>query len=155
MSQSDDQFPIDYQALAELRFQIRRFLRFSERVAKSADIEPQQYQALLALKGLPPDKKPTIGELAERLQIQHNSTVELVDRLVERRLVERQRDTTDQRYVMLTLTAQGETLLQQLARTHRTELQTIGPALLRTLETILASSRETAGPGNWTQEDWG
>lgn len=155
MSQSEDQFPIDYQALAELRFHIRRFLRFSEQVAKSADIEPQQYQALLALKGLPPDKKPTIGELAERLQIQHNSTVELVDRLVERQLVERQRDTDDQRYVMLTLTANGEALLQQLARSHRTELQSSGPALLRALETILAPSREMPDLQTKAQEDRG
>ena len=57
----------DYQALAEFRYQIRRFIRFSEQVARTAGIEPQQHQLLLAVKGLPPDKKATIGELAERL----------------------------------------------------------------------------------------
>ena len=146
MNQNDEPPPIDYQALAELRYHIRRFLRFSEQVAKSAEIEPQQYQVLLAIKGLTEARKPTIGELAERLQLQHHSTVELIDRLVERNLVERQRGSVDQRYVFVTLTAHGEAILQQLALFHRTELQTIGPALLRTLETILAPGRAIPSP---------
>jgi DNA-binding MarR family transcriptional regulator len=141
MNHNDTQLPFDYQALAELRYHIRRFLRLSEQAARSAEIEPQQYQLLLALKGLPADRKPTMSELAERLQIQHHSTVELVDRLVERNLVTRQRAPGDQRYVLVTLTAHGEAILQRLALYHRTELQTIGPTLLHTLETILAQGR--------------
>lgn len=152
MNLTNEEPPIDYQAMAELRYHIRRFLRFSEQVAKSAEIEPQQYQVLLALKGLPWDRKPTISELAERLQIQHNSTVELIDRLVERQLAERQRDTIDQRCVIVALTAHGEALLQQLARYHRTELQTSGPALLQALETILAHGSKLPSPGGDTQE---
>ncbi len=87
----------DYQALAEFRYQIRRFLHFSEQVAREAGLEPQQHQLLLALKGLPEGRKATIGELAERLQIQHHSTVELIDRMVERDLIQRSRDDEDQR----------------------------------------------------------
>src|SRR2546421_6776190 len=89
----------DYQALAEFRYQIRRFIRYSEQVARSAGIEPQQHQVLLAVKGLPEGEKATIGKLAERLQLQHHSTVELIDRLCERGLVERRRDEADQRRV--------------------------------------------------------
>jgi DNA-binding MarR family transcriptional regulator len=153
MNQDDTPFPIDYQALAELRFHIRRFLRFSEQVARSAEIEPQQYQLLLAIKGLPAGIKPTIGELAERLQLQHNSTVELADRLVDRRLIERQRDPHDQRYVILILTAEGEALLQQLAFYHRAELQTVGPALLRALEAILAPQSDISSPSLDTPQE--
>lgn len=138
MNQNDEQPAIDYQTLAELRYQIRRFLRFSEQAARSAGIEPQQYQLLLALKGLPEGRKPTIGEIAERLQLQHNSTVELINRLVEHDLVERQRDESDQRHVIITLTPQSEQILQHLALSHQTELQVIGPMLLQALETILA-----------------
>jgi DNA-binding MarR family transcriptional regulator len=61
----------DYQSLAEFRHQIRRYLRFSEKTVRNAELEPRQYQLLLALKGLPPDVRPRIAELAERLQIQH------------------------------------------------------------------------------------
>ncbi|MBO0782325.1 MAG: MarR family transcriptional regulator [Ktedonobacteraceae bacterium] len=155
MNPDDKQPAIDYQALAELRYQIRRFLRFSEQAARSARLEPQQYQLLLALKGLPEGKKPTIGELAERLQIQHNSTVELINRLVEHNLVARQRDEADQRYVIITLTTHGEEILQQLAFYHQTELQSIGPALLHTLETILMHSSDPQDSLANSQEDKG
>jgi len=95
MNTNTSMLAADYQALAEFRYQIRRFIRFSEQIARTAGIEPQQHQLLLAVKGLPPDKKATIGELAERLQLQHHSTVELVDRLSEGGFVERQRDGED------------------------------------------------------------
>jgi len=145
MEPDDEQPAVDYQALAELRYQIRRFLRFSEQAARSAGVEPQQYQLLLALKGLPEARKPTIGELAERLQLQHNSTVELINRLVERGLVERQRDESDQRHAIISLTFQGEHLLRHLARSHQTELQVIGPMLLQALEVILAQDGNPRG----------
>ena len=74
----------DFKAMAELRYQIRKFLRFSENAARQAGIEPQQHQLLLAIRGLPDAVSPTIGVLAERMQLQHHSTVELVDRLVDR-----------------------------------------------------------------------
>ena len=60
----------EYQALAEFRYQLRCFLRFSEQAARTVGLEPQQHQLLLALKGLPEGRIATVGELAERLQIQ-------------------------------------------------------------------------------------
>ena len=49
-----DEMPLtDYQALAELRYRIRRFLHFSEQAARAAGLEPQHHQLLLAVKGLP------------------------------------------------------------------------------------------------------
>jgi DNA-binding MarR family transcriptional regulator len=127
----------DYQALAEFRYQIRRFLRFSEQVARAAGIEPQQHQVLLAIKGLPPEKRATIGELAERLQIQHHSTVELVDRLEDGGLVERQRDEEDQRRVLVHLTQQGEELLQRISSSTLAELRVAGPMLVQALSRLI------------------
>src|SRR5690349_13644789 len=98
----------DYQSLAQLRYQIRRFLHFSEQAARSAGLEPRQHQLMLALKGLPKGVRPRIGELAERLQIQHHSTVELVNRLAARGYVRRSRGDDDRREVLLSLTAKGE-----------------------------------------------
>jgi DNA-binding MarR family transcriptional regulator len=155
MNLNDDQPAIDYQTLAELRYQIRRFLHFSEQAARSAGIEPQQYQLLLALKGLPEEKKTIIRELAERLQLQHNSTVELINRLVEHNLVERQRDESDQRHVIITLTSHGEQILQRLALFHQTELQVIGPMLLQSLKTILAQGENTQSSLAHSQEGKG
>ncbi|WP_322480614.1 MarR family winged helix-turn-helix transcriptional regulator [Thermogemmatispora sp.] len=138
--------PIDYRALAEFRYQIRRFLRFSEQVAREAGLEPQHYQLLLALKGLPEGRKATITELAERLQIQHHSAVELLNRLAERDLVRKQRDTLDQRQVIISLTPHGEQVLHTLAAYHRAELQIVGPALVAALQAILQDTQQAAVP---------
>jgi DNA-binding MarR family transcriptional regulator len=146
MHSEESDSSIDYRALAEFRYQIRRFIRFSEQVARSAGLEPQHYQCLLALKGLPEDHRPTVGELAERLQIQHHSAVELINRLAERDLVQRQRDTLDQRQVIVTLTAHGEEVLRRLALHHRSELQVVGPALVQALQSILRDAERAGGP---------
>ena len=117
-----------YRALAEFRYQIRRFLHFSEQAARSAGLEPQQHQLLLALKGLPDAVPATIQTLAERLQLRHHSTVELVDRLVTRGLVRRRRNPSDRREVFIDLTVQGETILRHLSVHHLTELRAIWSA---------------------------
>src|SRR5882672_6711325 len=108
----------DFKAMAELRYQIRRFLRFSENAAREAGVEPQQHQLLLAIRGLPDALKPTIGVLAERMQLQHHSTVELIDRLVERNFLFRLRSTDDKRQVLVKLTHDGEEFLQTLSLHH-------------------------------------
>src|SRR5450432_4928259 len=92
---------IDYKALATFRYEIRRFLNFSERAGRSLNIEPQQHQALLAMKGLPREVKVTIGTLAERLQIQHHSAVELTDRMQAHGLIRKTNSPSDRREVLL------------------------------------------------------
>jgi len=119
-------------------------LHFSEQATREADLTPQQHQLLLALKGLPTGRKATISELAERLQLQHHSTVELIDRLVERGLIVRLRDDIDRRRVIIQLTPQGEHLLVNLSLLHCTELQTAGPALVRALRPLLADATARA-----------
>ncbi len=127
----------EYRALSEFRYQIRRFLRFSEQAARQAGLEPQQHQLLLLLKGLPPEVPPRIGAIAERLQIQHHSAVELTDRLVRRGLVKRQRGGGDRREVLLELTVRGENVLQELSLHHREELKSAGPSLVGALQTLM------------------
>jgi DNA-binding MarR family transcriptional regulator len=135
----------EYQALAEFRYQIRRFLRCSEAAARAAGLEPQQHQLLLAVRGLPDGSRSTIGNIAERLQIQHHSTVELVDRLVKRGWVQRRRDGTDRRQVMLQLTARGEKVLRELSVHHEEELRNLGPQLVSALRRMMAAITHQAG----------
>lgn len=124
----------DYEWLAEVRYQIRRYLRFSEQASRAAGLEPRQYQLMLAIKGLPKGTRPRIGELAERLQIQHHSTVELVNRLSAGGYVRRRRAGGDRREVLLALTPKGERVLRKLFLDHRAELRIRGPALIRALK---------------------
>jgi DNA-binding MarR family transcriptional regulator len=131
----------EYRALAELRYQIRRFLNFSEAAAREVEIEPQQHQLLLALKALRPPDKPTIRAIAERLQIQHNSAVELVKRSVERGLIERRTSREDRREASLHLTARGARVVRRLSVAHRSELRSAAPALLQALEALVGGER--------------
>jgi DNA-binding MarR family transcriptional regulator len=127
----------DYEALSEVRYQIRRFLNFSEAAARAAGVEPQQHQLLLAVKGLPPGEAPTIRACAERLQIQHHSAVELVNRAEQHGLVARQPSATDRRAVVLAVTPRGEEVLRDLSLSHRQELRRAAPSLLRALQDLL------------------
>jgi DNA-binding MarR family transcriptional regulator len=136
----------DYRALAEFRFQIRRFLGFSERAARASGLDPRQHQLLLALKGLPDRTEPTIGELARRLQVEHHSAVEMVDRLERRRLVSRLRDETDKRRVLVRLTTRGDALLGALSLSHRQELCAAAPALVQVLNGVIDGRRGPAKP---------
>ena len=124
----------DYQALAEFRHQIRKFLRFSERAVRAAGLEPGQYQLLLAIKGMPVSVRPRVRELADRMQIRHHSAVELSNRLEAGGYVQRQRAEDDRREVLLILTPLGERTLAELAMHHHEELRSTGPALVAALE---------------------
>jgi DNA-binding MarR family transcriptional regulator len=131
----------DYQAVAEFRHQIRRYLKFSDAAVRGSELEPRQYQLLLALKGLTSNVRSRIAELAEQLQIQHHSAVELVDRLEASGLVRRERGTHDRREVLVVLTPAGEKVLRQLVLHHRTELSSRGPALIEALRRVLQQSK--------------
>jgi DNA-binding MarR family transcriptional regulator len=126
----------DYQNLAQFRYMLRRFLRFSEDAAQRAGITPQQHQALLAIKGFPSRERVTVGELAERLQIRHHSAVGLVDRLVAEQLASREDSGADRRCVYVRLTAHGEKILAQLTDAHRRQLRQIGSQLSRLLDVL-------------------
>ena len=136
--------PSDYQALAEFRYQIRKFLHFSERAVQGAGLEPGQYQLMLAIKGMPPGVRPRIRELANRMQIQHNSTVELINRLEAGGFVRRERAQEDRREVLLALTPAGERVLAELALHHRDELRSAGPSLVAALGRVARSEKDTA-----------
>jgi DNA-binding MarR family transcriptional regulator len=112
----------EYQALARFRYALRVFLRFSEEAARASGLTPNQHQLLLAVRGFPGDA-PTISDLAEWLQLRHNSTVELVDRAVEVGLLSRQTDPHDRRRQRLELTARGAELLRSLSAAHHKELR--------------------------------
>jgi len=129
----------DYRALAQFRYEIRRFLAFSESAARAAGIEPQQHQALLAVKGLPEGVEPTIGALAERLCVQHHTAVALVDKLEERGWAERKRASADRRQVLLTLTSQGSELLAKLSALHGQQLGAVGSDMVQALALIVST----------------
>jgi DNA-binding MarR family transcriptional regulator len=128
---------VDYAALADLRYQLRCFLGRREEAVRAAGVEPQQYALLLQLKGMEGRRTVTIGALAERLQIRHHSAVELVDRLVARRMVDRRRNGDDGRAVQVALRQAGQAVLRRLAVFSTAELQGDGRALVSVLKRLI------------------
>ena len=126
-------------ALAEFRHQIRRFLHFSEEAAKSAGIEPQQHQLMLAIKAQEPEPAG-IGFLAGRLLLRHHSVVGLIDRLEHAGLVKRVRSAADRRNARIMLTSKGTKVLQKLSRHHRRELRTAIPGLIENLGALMRNT---------------
>lgn len=121
----------EYERLAAFRHALRRFLRAGEKAARAAGLTPQQHQLLLAVKGSPGREWATVGELAERLQLEHNSVVGVIDRCQRAGLVERRDDPTDHRQVRVSATSLGEAALDRLAGLHRAELARSGADLAR------------------------
>lgn len=119
----------DYKALADFRYALRRFLVFSEKAARAAGLTAQQHQALLAIKGHASGGPVTIGDLAERLLIRHNSAVELVNRLVVAGWLRKATGEEDRRRVVLVLTGEAEAVLDALSANHLDELRRSGASM--------------------------
>ena len=133
----------EYRKLEEFRFQIRRFLNFSEAAARESGIEPQQHQALLVLKAVPEGTMPSIGYVAERLLLRHHSAVGLVDRLQSLGLITRRSNPLDARQVLVHLTPKGEQILRGLALVHRRELEDTGPSLAAAVRALRRPTTRT------------
>ena len=115
----------NFETLAQFRYQMRKFERFSELAAMQEGIKPQQYLLMLHIKGMPGREWATVGELAERLQVQAHAAVTLVSRCEALALVERRAHPMDGRQVQVHLRQAGEDLLQRLAGLHRAELKSL------------------------------
>lgn len=128
---------VNYQALAEFRFQLRRFLAFSEANARKNNLTSQQYQALLTIKGLSaPQGYMSVGELAEFLLVKHHTAVGLIDRMAKSGLLKRFRDSGDGRRIHVMLTRKGEQQLSSVAELNWAELRSRKLSLPRILRSF-------------------
>jgi DNA-binding MarR family transcriptional regulator len=127
---------VNYGKLAEFRYQVRKFLAFSEAAAHKAGLTPQQHQALLAIKGFSSREPVSVGDLARFLLIRHHTAVELMDRMTKLGLLSRTVDGNDGRRVLLRLTRKGEQRLRTLSKIHFEELRSASPALTKILKSF-------------------
>jgi DNA-binding MarR family transcriptional regulator len=131
----------EYRALAELRYRIRHFIQEGDAAARRSNLEPQQYQMLLAIRGLPLGTVATIRTLAQRMALQHHSAVELIDRLESHGLVRRRRSQGDKREVRVSLLPQGSKLLDRVASERISELRASGVALANAITALVKHKR--------------
>lgn len=125
--------------LAEFRYQLRKFLSFSEGASERYGIAAQQYQLMQVVGALPPGEKASISHIAERMILRHNSTVELVDRAERAGLVRRETDESDLRRSLVQLTDEGRRVLERLVNEHLTELETHGDGMTEALRALQVS----------------
>jgi DNA-binding MarR family transcriptional regulator len=132
-----------YRGLAELRYQMRTFVRFSEQAARGAGLEPPQHQLLLAIRGLPPARRANLATLAERLCTDVEGCEALALGLLERQLVRLLPNPADRREQLLALTEAGEALLRDLTVLHRNQMLAVGPTWVQALGAILSSLEDS------------
>jgi DNA-binding MarR family transcriptional regulator len=126
----------DFRQQAEFRHHVRRFLKASEVNSRAEGLEPSQFQLLLAIKGMPEEIRPNVTNLSRRLLIETHSVVELVDRLIQKGMVERYRSGGDKRMVFLRLTEKGEGAVDRIAQHNRQDLKQSLSAFMEFLETL-------------------
>ena len=141
--ESDSQLLLE--TLAEFRYELRRFLHFSERAAVEVGLQPQQHQLLLQVAGAPEGETVTIAYAAERLSLRHHSVVELVNRSEREGLLVRTVDTVDKRRAILQATRKGERVLDRLAGDHARELNELAPRLVKAVKRIGGHAQDGAG----------
>lgn len=132
-----------YQALAELRYRIRKFVHEGDAVASAAGLEPQQYLLLLMIRGIPEGQEATVSNLAERLVLKHHSVVELLDRLETHGYVRRNRSREDRRSVLVSLLPRGEKMLEEVAQHRISELRATGAALVNAISALLENGHDS------------
>jgi DNA-binding MarR family transcriptional regulator len=134
----------EIQLLAKFRYEIRRFLQFSEQAAAAAGLQPQQHQLLLQIAGVPDDTLVTISHIADVMGLRHHTIVELSKRCELAGLVRRTHDLNDRRCVVLELTVQGRGALRQLSEVHAQQLRELAPSLIQALTRIRNSKKIAA-----------
>jgi DNA-binding MarR family transcriptional regulator len=131
------------QNLAEFRYELRRFLQFSESCAAEAGLHPQQHQLLLQLAGALDGAETTVSYAAERLGLRHHTVVELSKRCEEAGLIHRDQDMNDRRRIQLRVTAKGHRVLRVLSEDHARELYELAPRLIGALSRICGHDEHT------------
>jgi DNA-binding MarR family transcriptional regulator len=126
----------DYKALAAFRYAMRKFLRFSKEFLAGANLTPEQYEALLAIKTRGEGPGLNIRDLSERLQVKHHTAISLLNKLVDRKLVSRKRGLKDRREVKIKLTTLGDATLARLAEIHRREMRSRSSEMIEALRRL-------------------
>jgi DNA-binding MarR family transcriptional regulator len=130
-------------SLAEFRYQMRKFLSFSEAAAERVGIAAQQDQLMQVIAAMPEEQYASISYLADRMILKHNSMVELVDRAERAGLVKREHDERDLRRSLVKMTPEGEAVLQKLVKEHLEELVPRCEPLIRALQDLQQIKQES------------
>jgi DNA-binding MarR family transcriptional regulator len=119
----------DFENLLAFRVALRRFQRWSEDRAGEVGLTHVQHQLLVAIKGHPGDRPPSVRELADYLLLQSHSALGLVQRAESAGFVRRRPDPDDARVVRVELTEKGDQLVTELTKVTLAEMRKLAIAL--------------------------
>jgi len=125
---------VDYAALANLRYRIRKFRQFSTKAAGKLGLSPHQHQALLAIKGLGSGEQMSVSTLAARLFVPATSAAELTRSLEEHGYVTI--EVKQRRRTIVRLTDKAEEILRRLTPAHLYEIREMAPELMLALRVL-------------------
>lgn len=112
-------------------------------VLKKEKLSSTQYNVLRILRGAP--EGLPCGEIANRMITRDPDITRLLDRLEQRGLVSRCRETEDRRTVLTRITPEGLNVLARLdepvVAAHRRQLGHLGRERLRILQELLLAAR--------------
>jgi len=124
----------DYESLADFRYTVRQFLKFSENAAEAVGLTPNQHQALLAIKGLGIGGAMSVSSLAEKLFLTPAAAAELAATLQARGHLTVH--IKPKRRAHVRLTDQAEELLRRLTPAHLHEIREMAPELMQALRAL-------------------
>ncbi len=127
----------EYSVLAALHSQLQGLMDSTDQRVREVGLQRTKFRLLIALKQQSSGAPATIGSLVDALQSDRATVVGLVDELVRQRFVTRERDRTDRRRFLVSLTPAGDDWLKPLVEGDLRELAAAGPGLLRTLRLAL------------------
>ncbi|WP_018860201.1 MarR family winged helix-turn-helix transcriptional regulator [Rhizobium sp. 42MFCr.1] len=125
---------IEYEALANLRYRIRKFRQFSAGAASRLGLSPPEHQALLAIKGLGIRGEMSVSSLAEKLFLARAAATELTEGLKARGFLTVV--IKPKRRIVVRLTDQAEELLRRLTPAHLYEIREMAPELMQALRAL-------------------
>jgi len=115
---------------------MRKFSRFSKELLAGAKLTPEQYEVLLAIKSRARENGLNIRDLSEHLQVRHHSAINLINKLVARKMVMKRQSARDRREVEIKLTTLGNTTLSRLAAIHRREMRARSNEMIDALQRL-------------------
>lgn len=125
-----------YKAVTAWQAVYREFAAENRRVLKQLDISGQQYAVLLEIFCSPEPDGPTVGQLANHLQVGHNTAVQVVNKLCLKGYANRSRREQDKRKAYLNLTPKGRAALSKIVAADHDALRGMQLEFMRTIKAL-------------------
>ena len=129
--------------MRELARTYQAFSAYSDAHVRQFDLTPAQFDVIATLGNT---QGMTMGDIGEKTLITKGTLTGVVDRLVQKQLVQRETPADNRRSVVVQLTAAGQAVFEQVFPAHiahiKERFEQLTPAELETLRGLLVRLRQ-------------